>query len=155
MLNSDLRMFRIPLLTSPNYRIINKNINSLGSTITVMIPINEEEESNIDLIDTNTIKFNRGDRTFSVKMKDIYCYGSIDLHDEHTIDQINSFPFLSNLGSVGVHMVANYDYETHSCLSPERYYLNTETWTPIDLIKYAHAYLGKPQRVLLFKQNIK
>lgn len=120
-----------------------------------MIPINEEEEKIIDNIDKQIIKFDRRNRTFSVSMNDIYCYGETNFNDETVLEQIESFNFLNHLGEVGVHICSNYDYKTHSCTSNKNHCLWTETWSSAKLAKLAHGYLGKPKRILLFKQFIK
>ena len=104
---------------------MNRNVSSLGTKLTVMIPIDEYEEKLIDNIDKLTLTFHRGNRSFSVKMKDIYCYGEVDFEDEDTLNQIKEFKFLDYLGEVGVHIYSRYNYKTHSCSSPKRHYL----WT--------------------------
>lgn len=120
-----------------------------------MIPIDEDEEKLIDNIDKSILPFHRGNRSFSISMKDIYCYGEVDFEDENTLNQIKDFKFLNHLDEVGVHIYSRYDYKTHSCYSPKRYCLWTETWNPAELAKMAHGYLGKPQRILLFNQTVK
>lgn len=120
-----------------------------------MIPINEEEEKLIDNIDKSTLAFHRGNRSFSVSMRDIYCYGEVNFEDKDTLNQISEFKFLNHLGEVGVHIYSRYNYKTHSCSSPKRHCLWTETWNPAELAKMAHGYLGKPQRILLFNQTIR
>ena len=145
-------MYQIPLPISPHYRILNSNKSSIGTKSTIMIPIDEKEELLIDNIDRQTLHFNRGNKTFSIQMKDIYCYGEVDFTDKDTLDKINSFKFLDYLGEVGISICSNYDYETHSCSSPKKCCLWTETWHPAVLAKMAHGYLGKPKRILLFNQ---
>ena len=142
-----------------------------------MIPIDEEEEKLIEnnkedmncenpwervskLVELNAenksvLTFNRGNRTFSVSMRDIYCYGEVDFEDKDTLNQISEFKFLDYLGEVGVPIYSRYDYKTHSCSSPKQHCLWTETWNPAELAKMAHGYLGKPKRILLFNQNKK
>ena len=148
----DSTMYQIPLPTFHHYRILNSKRSSIGTKSTIMIPINEKEELLIDNIDKQTLHFHRGNRTFSVQMKDIYCYGEVDFTDKDTLDKINDFKFLDYLEEVGVRIYSNYDYETHSCSSPTEYCLWTETWHPAVLAKMAHGYLGKPKRILLFSQ---
>lgn len=120
-----------------------------------MIPIDEDDEILIDNIDKSTIKFTRGNRTFSVTMRDIYCYGEVDFKDENTINQIDNFKFLDYLNESGVPIYSRYNYDTHSCNTPKNRCLWTETWSPAELAKMAHGYLGKPKRILLFNQTIK
>lgn len=120
-----------------------------------MIPIDEDEEKLIDNMNRTTIRFHRGDRTFSISTRDIYCYGECDFTDKNTLNRIKNFKFLDFLGAVGVHIYSRYNYKTHSCSSPKRHCLWTETWNPAELAKMAHGYLGKPKRILLFNQTIK
>lgn len=120
-----------------------------------MIPISEEEEEQIDNIKNHIIVFTRGNKEFSVSIKDIYCYGEVDFNDDNTLNQIENFKFLDFLEGNGVHIFSNYDYNTHSCMSDKKYLLHTETWSPAFLAKMAHGYLNKPARILLFNQTIK
>ena len=145
-------MYRIPLPIYHHYRILNNRKVCSETKSTIMIPINEDEELLIDNIDKQTLHFHRGNRTFSVQMRDIYCYGEVDFTDKDTLDKINNFNFLDHLEIVGACIYSNYDYKTHSCVSPKRYCLWTETWHPAVLAKMAHGYLGKPKRILLFNQ---
>ena len=145
-------MYHISLPIFPHYHILNSNKSSARIKSTIMIPIDKDEELLIDNINEQTLYFNRGNRTFSVKMENIYCYGEVDFTDKDTLDKINDFKFLSYLEEVGVHIYSNYNYETHSCSSPKIHCLWTETWNPAVLAKMAHGYLGKPQRILLFNQ---
>ena len=119
MLNSDLVIQSIPLPIYRDYRILNKNITRYINRITVMIPIDEDDEILIDNIDKSTITFTRGNRTFSVTMRDIYCYGEVDFKDENTINQIDNFKFLDYLNESGVPIYSRYNYDTHSCNTPK------------------------------------
>lgn len=148
-------MYRIPLPIFPHYRILNNNRSSVCCKFTIMIPIDKEEEQLIDNIDKQILTFERGDREFKVSMKDIYCYGEVDFNDKDTLNKIEEFNFLDYLVGVGIHIYSNYDYESHSCSSPKRYCLWTETWSPATLAKIAYGSLDKPKRILLFNQNIK
>lgn len=120
-----------------------------------MIPISEQEEKDIDNIKNSTLKFQRGTMSFSVSMKDIYCYGEVDFTSIEDLNQIDSFNFLDYLGASGINIYSNYDYETHSCKAPNRRLLWTETWHPAIVAQMAHGYLGKPQRILLFNECVR
>ena len=67
---------------------MNSNITEAKTKVTVMIPITEKEEENIDNIDNSVLIFIRGKRKFSVTMKDIYCYGEVNFTDRETLDKI-------------------------------------------------------------------
>lgn len=120
-----------------------------------MIPISEQEEKRIDNIKDSTLKFQRGDMSFSVKMRDIYCYGEVDFTDKEDLNQIDSFDFLDHLGARGIYIWSQYDYKTHSCRTPNKRILWTETWSPSVVAQIAHGCLGKPQRILLFNDYIR
>lgn len=144
----------IPLPTYQNYRILCSNVSGSIVRITIMIPISEQEEKSIDNIRDSTLKFKRGDASFSVRMKDIYCYGEVDFTSKEDLNQIDSFNFLEHLGASGIHILSQYDYKTHSCKARNKKLLWTETWHPAIVAQMAHGYLGKPQRILLFNKTI-
>lgn len=143
-------MIQIPLPTYNDFYVLNKRKLDRGTLLTIMIPINEEEEQLIDKIDNRDLKFERGKEIFTVRINDIHCYGEIDFTDENTLDDIYDFKFLNYLGGVGVKIYSNYDYNTHCCYSPKPFLVSHETWNPLKLVIMAHGYLNKPQRVLLF-----
>lgn len=120
-----------------------------------MIGISEEEENKIDNIGNNILTIKRGDREFTITGKQIYCYGEVDFNSQDDLDVIENFNFLNYLGSVGIGFYSNYDYKEHACYSDTKRVQWTETWSPSLLAQYAHAMLGKPQRILLFNQTIK
>lgn len=148
-------LYKIPLPIYPHYRILNKNVGSFGTKLTVMIPIDEEEEKLIDNISDTTLHFKRGNTTFNVTMKDIYCYGEVDFTSKEELNQIDNFNFLDYLGAVGVRIWSRYDYLTHSCESTSKRLMWTETFHPSQLALMAHGYLGKPKRILLFNETFR
>lgn len=115
--------------------------------------LTEDEENTIDTLERGCLKLDRGNRTFTIKGTQIYCYGEIDLTKQEDIDNINNLGFLDYLGGVGKRIPANYDYFTHTAKSPIRKYLFTEVFTPIEIVKFVHASLNKPKRVIIFTQN--
>lgn len=155
MSHSDLNVVTIPLPIRSDYRVLCSNKNSGTIRRTIMIPISEQEEKNIDNIGDSTLKFKRGAMSFSVRMKDIYCYGEVDFTSREDLNQIDSFNFLDYLGAKGISIYSKYDYKTHSCKAPNRRFLWTETWHPSVVAQMAHGYLGKPQRILLFNESVR
>lgn len=140
---------------SQNYHILCSNTSgdktSSQKRYTIMTYINEEEEREIDEMENGFIELVRGNRVFSINHYKIHCYGDIDLNDKETIEIINKFKFLDFLsGFSGIPIYSRYDYNTHCCHSPKKYPLISETWQPIDLVKYAHGCLNKPKRIILF-----
>ena len=155
MSHSDLNVVTIPLPIRSDYRVLCSNKDGHTIRRTIMIPISEQEEKDIDNIKDSTLKFQRGTMSFSVSMKDIYCYGEVDFTSIEDLNQIDSFNFLDYLGASGINIYSNYDYKTHSCKAPNRRLLWTETWHPAVVAQMAHGYLGKPQRILLFNEYVR
>lgn len=148
-------MFMIPVPISRNFHILNNNRSNRTNKQTIMIAISEDEETTIDNIGDSNINFTRGNRIFSVTMKDIYCYGEVDFNDEDILNKINSFKFLNHLDAKGVNIPAGYNYNTNTCDSTSRRLKWSETWSPAELAKFAHGCLNKPKRILLFNQIVK
>lgn len=118
-----------------------------------MAEISEDEEKLIDEFIANkeeVITITKGDRTFNINRNNIYCYGNVNFRDDNDLSVIDKFKFLNHLEGVGLKVYANYNYETHSCKSPRKFALQSETWSPVFLSKFAHAALNKPERIILF-----
>ena len=141
---------------TPNYRILTNIRNNKDKIIKqiIMTYITEEEELLLDNIKDNYVNLDRENRTFTIKVNNIFCYGDVDFHNDDDLNTINSFKFLNHLDAVGVKIYSNYDYETHTCSSPNKTLLYTETFQPIDLVKYAHGCLNKPKKLILFSQDL-
>lgn len=140
---------------SQNYHILCRNKTNVRTVEVVMTHIDEREESFIDNLKDNIIKLDRGERTFTISRRQIYCYGEVDFNNEEDLKTIDGFKFLSHLGVAGQPIYANHNYHNHTCASPKNHALWTETWSPAYLARYAHASLNKPQRIILFYQDIK
>lgn len=136
-----------------DYHFLCSNRSRYRTVSTIMTYITEEEESLIDNLKDKTLQLTRGNRVFNIKMNQIHCYGEVNFESQEDLDTIDGFKFLDFLGCVGIHIYSMYNYKTHSCSSPKRYALWTETWSPSELAKMAHGYIGKPQRIILFNQG--
>ena len=137
------------------YRILCNNRESLKRHQVIMTHISKEEEHIIDKIVNAHILLIRGDKQFKITKKQIYCYGEVDFNSEEDLDQIDKFDFLNYLGSRGLAVPSDYDFETHSCYPETKGVKWTETWTPSIITKYAYACLNKPKRIVLFVNPIK
>lgn len=138
--------------TTPNYHILCKYKNGIKPIEVIMTYITAEEEDKIDNLKEQLFKINRGNRTFSLSYRNIYCYGEIDFNKKEDVETIKKFNILNHLFGVGIPFPAHYNYENHSCISPIRKYKYAETFDVLDLVKYSHAMLSKPERIVLFKQ---
>lgn len=155
MLELNQIMNEIPLPTCSDYFILATNRKNKNAILTIMTAISKEEEEKIDKLKYGVLNLERGDKTFNIEAKDVYCYGEVDLEDEETLDTIDSFKFLNYLEFGGLRIPSRYNYRNHTCRSPRNKILWTETWTPSDIVLIAHGSLGKPERVVLFSKIIK
>lgn len=151
MLNLNTNIYKISMPTYSDYRILTRNDKVVGKPRVIMTEINEEEEKEIDNIGNHYITLHRGNKSFTVKAVNIYCYGEINLNKEEDIEQLKTLTFLNNLEFSGIHIPADYNYETHECISPIKRFRYTETWNPLKVIKYNHGCLNKPKRIIIFK----
>lgn len=135
-----------------NYRILSSNRMTTKSNRNYLTWITKEEEDKIDNLKDETFVLERGNRIFKIKKRQIYGYGEIDFNKEEDAKLVEKFKFLDSY-VYGVPFPSNYDYNTHTCLSPKKKPMWTETISPLDIVKYAHASLNKPQRVLIFNQD--
>lgn len=138
-----------------SYHILHKDVEVKKTTLTVMAPLNEEQELFLDT--NNNIVIKIGTKDYTIEKSDILCYGDITFEENSTdLDIIKNFNFLDNLsGMKGEVIPANYDYETHTCKSKLKCYQITETWNPLEICKYAHGCLDKPKKIIIFNYYIR
>lgn len=134
-----------------DYHILTSIPQIKGIKRIIMTYITEEEEKELDNIGDGCIELDRGNTTFTITGRSIYCYGEVNFESEEDLNTIDSFRFLGHLQEKGVSVPTDYDYKEHCCYSPTRRYRHTETFKPSVLAKYSHGRLGKPERIVLFK----
>lgn len=116
----------------------------------LMIPINEEEELLLDK--GKTLNIDRGKLRLSIAPKDVQFYGEIDFTEgSDDLEEIDTAKWFVNPSIPNVCIPSDYDYKTHTCNSPLKAYRWYDTCSPAKIVKYKHACLGKPERVLIFK----
>lgn len=140
---------------TPNYRIICSNKEGATKFQVFLTHINAREESKIDNLDNNILELVRGNKTFKILYKNIYCYGDVDFTNDEDLDTIDDFNFLNHLSAVGISLPSDYDYDKHECRPNGTRIKYRESWSPSEVVMYNYACLGKPKKILLFKQIIK
>lgn len=125
-------------------------VKSKGSINKIyMAPITEEQEVLIRKSCEINIEVNNN--VYKVNPNRVWCFGKIDLTDKHDIDGIESFDWFDDTVN-GVYIPSDYDYNTHTCSSPLPQYRFYETWHNINIVRYKHACLGKPERIVIFSR---
>ena len=143
-------MMVIPMPICKDYHIINHRRDTVSPETVYMTWISDEEELKIDK--QQTIKLERGKRIFVIQPRQIFCYGIIDFdNDSEDMEELDNMSFFDHLIQHGQRIPSNYDYKTHTCTSPKKFPMLTETWSCADYAKYAHGCLDKPKSVVIFK----
>lgn len=126
--------------------------NKRDRSSVIISHITLDEEKKLDSGDHIIIK--RGDLSFVISPDDLYCYGEIDFTDEsEDLDTIDGFDWFNHLTFSGYHTPNDYDYESHTCISPLPFYRTRETFHPADAVQYLHGFLGKPKRTIIFRSR--
>lgn len=125
----------------------NKHIGILMTFIT------DEEELALDNDETLTLE--RDNSSFIVNKKNTYCYGDVNLNNgSDDFHQIAEFDILSHLSCVGIKIYSDYDYKSHACNSPINRCRWTETFNPAVVAQQVHGFIGKPKKIILFRQML-
>lgn len=124
-------------------KVILYHIKSLvGITYTVMRPITEEDEKNIDKLKYLDIDNRHIDK------KDIYCYGEINLSSDDDIQYLKKFNLLDTDNGGIIH--SNFNYQEGYAVI-ETVAKTYPTFDAIEWFKYNHCLIGKPARIIIYK----
>ena len=124
-----------------------------GGARVIMAPITAEQEEQLNNEDYIIIKDQFG-QSFVVTDNKCYAYGDLDLSPKSdNIRKIAKSNWFKNL-YVNIIMLSEYDYETNTVTSDVeggRWYEtdNIETYLP-----FLHAKIGKPERVVIFRDDL-
>ena len=116
-----------------------------GERPVIITAISEEEEKLLD--DNKTITIERDNAKFAISKKNIYGYGHIDFsNSSDDREDVDNFNFLDNL-DFGGYPIDSFDYDRG--IFTGGWY---STWHPFVVCQLMHAYLGKPERVCIFRK---
>ena len=140
----------MPLVVREDYFVMVSHSSNRISHKVIITGITEGEELLLD--DGHAITITRGDMIFVIEPKDIVAYGIIDFStNSEDYETIEEFRYLDHLGLFGVSIPANYHYDEHCAYSDTNRYKTFDTTNPARLAQYAHGFIGKPERSLIFK----
>lgn len=134
-----------------DYYLIHAFKNGRNNSVRIYLTsIDDTEELKLDRHKEITIT--RNDKKFTISPEQVYCYGNVDFHKgSRDFTELSHFHLFPNLFYGGKIVYSNYNYENHTCESPNNYPLVYDTFNPAILLQYAHGYLRKPEKVVLFK----
>ena len=114
----------------------------VGIIYTVMRPITEEDEQNLDKWECINVDGKRIDK------KDIYCYGEINLSSNDDVEYIKSLAYLILIMVELFIVIFNYQ---EGCALIEGIAKTYPTFDIIEWFKYNHCLIGKPTRIIIYK----
>ena len=116
-----------------------------------MAPISDEDEQLLD--DNKRILVEINGRMVKLTSKDVICYGSIDFtHDSIDMDFIRGLELFMTDSIRGVAIPSRYSYKNHTALGTDRGILYYDTVRFDVILKYKHGCLGKPKKIVLWKE---
>ena len=154
MLNKENtnRKFTTPCISCLPFIHIVASCENNGVRV-VLIGITEEQEQKLDAGESLFIETDRDN--FHVNPQLCYAYGKLDLspnsEDIKTMIEANWFQSFF----VNIRMFSNYDYKTHSVTSDIPGGRWFETCNMNEYLPYLHGCIGKPKRVLIFKEYVR
>lgn len=143
-----MKTIQMPIIK--DYQTLICRTESTSKISVMMTYITEDEEHELD--NNRPIIIKRGNITFMVNPQTVYCYGEIDFNtNSEDYKTLATFNWLDHLTDRGIGIPANYNYKTHTCVTPLRQYQYYDTVKPEVVAQYLHGVLGKPERTLIFK----
>jgi hypothetical protein len=129
--------------------------DNAGYTV-LMSSITDEDEEKLDQGKFVTVKYDyeyegkKLCRKMVISNKDAYCYGSIDFDNQEDIDVINKYDWLGDSYN-GAFIPRRFNYRDNSTELVNNKLATVETFSNILLTKVAHAAIGKPNKLVIFK----
>lgn len=118
----------------------------------VMLGITEEQEKQLDNGESLLIETDRG--IFNVNPDLCYAYGEFDLSpNSDDIIKMYEAKWFTNL-EIRHSVISDYDYENHCGTSDRRGGRWYDTSNLKDYLPYLHACIGKPKRIVIFKEYL-
>lgn len=112
-----------------------------GTTYSVMCPLTEEQEKDLDEIERTIVN----DKI--VTRKSIYIYGEVNINSKDDIDAIKKLNLVSGEGS-NIHSNFNYDKGVVTFEDNVKFRL---CFDALDWFKYNYCLIGKPKRIIIYE----
>lgn len=114
-----------------------------------MEAITEEQETSIDKskIYYGDIRYVRNDGTM-IQAKNIYLYGEVDFNNKDDISNIERFNLIDEDGGI---IYSNFNYDKGHFITIDGIAKSFPTWNPVLWFKYCHCLIGKPARIIVYK----
>lgn len=121
-----------------------------------MTELSEQDELKLDK--EKAIVLDRGELSFLIGPEDVLVYGEVDLTtNSKDYKQIDKLRVYDRTAGLGITIPAHYDYERHAGVKRigSRYVQWFDTISLAKAAQYAHGFLNKPKRIVIFKKTVK
>lgn len=127
------------------------NSCDISSSIRIVITrITEEEEKDLD--NNKSILIKRGSNQFDINPDNCIAFGDLDLSpNSKDIKTLCNSKVFSNF-DINLFVLSKYNYDTHTVTSDIRGGRWHTTKDPNVFLPYIHGCIGKPERVVIFKE---
>lgn len=154
MLQSSLKPKIIKLPIFKDFVIVHFLIKDKIPHRIIMAPITEKDEFFIDANDF--IQLTIKDKPRRIDKNNILFYGNIDFSvDSRDLDIIEHMNLIPLTDGRGYSIPAYYNYKEHNALGNEKGPYHYDTIRTDLVLKYKHGCLGKPERVIVWKDTTK
>lgn len=124
----------------------------IDKQIVFIEPITEQQETRID----NSYKYFGAiryeiNKDVIIEAKDIYLYGELNFTKEEDVNALLKYNLIDD--NNGFIIKSNFDYENGCFTTIDKVARQYHTWNVIDVIKYCHCLIGKPNRIIIYKLN--
>ena len=156
MLSLDTkRITRVELPTRKDYFLLICLIRANSVKHLILSYLTESEEKDLDN-DGLVILKRPPHKDILVDIKNVFCYGIVDFNKgSEDYEHISSIRALDTLTDLGISLPSRYDYNTHSADALSGRILHYDTFDFGEICQYAHGFLGKPERCILFEKTIR
>lgn len=117
--------------------------------LVVMHPITEQEEKDIDKAEklTGAIYYKKADGKI-VEAKNIYLYGEVDFTNKDDIELIKKFNLIDEEGAF---IKTNFDFTNGNFTTIDKKSMDSITYNSLLWFKYCYYLIGKPTRIIVYK----
>ena len=115
----------------------------------IMSPITEQEEKDIDKAEklTGAIYYKKADGKI-VEAKNIYLYGEVDFTNKDDIALIKKFNLIDEEGAF---IKTNFDFTNGNFTTVDKKSMDSITYNSLLWFKYCYCLIGKPTRIIVYK----
>lgn len=144
-----LKTFHLPTYTDyviVHWKTVDKKVRKI-----FMAPITYEDELILD--DGKPIFIEINERNVRLTNKSVICYGCVDFDtDSSDMAFVRNLRWCEGDGFRGTAMPSRYNYKNHTAVGDAHGMFWFDTCKSDDILRYKHGCLGKPERIVVWKE---